>query len=154
MIELDFVYWHWVVFGLVMLAIEIVLPTFTLFWFGCGALVVGIVLALFPFVSVEHQLILWALVSVLFTLGWFAYFKPKFQDKTQAKLSRDTVVGSQGIVIQSPIEGKKGTVRFSVPVMGNEDWLFITDDSVQNGDRVTVIDVLGNAFKVKKTGGK
>lgn len=153
MMEHDIFYWHWIIFGLVMLALEIVVPTFTLFWFGCGAIVVGSVLFFSPDLPLNLQLIAWAVVSVVFTFLWFKYLKPKFKDRTKAGLSRETVMGSVGFVIQAPHDGEKGKVRFSVPVMGDEEWLFISDDSVVDGDKVKVIDVSGNTFVVKKDGG-
>lgn len=147
---LEILYWHWIVFGLALLAIEILLPTFTLFWFGCGALVIGGVLMIAPDFSVEAQLILCGVLSSVFTVAWFSFLKPKFKDRTKAGLTRESVVGQIGLVVEPPSNGSKGVVRFTVPVMGDEEWQFVTDDSVESGNKVSVVDVLGNTFKVEK----
>jgi membrane protein implicated in regulation of membrane protease activity len=153
MIDTSISYWHWVIYGLLMLAIEIVLPTFTLFWFGCAALLIGAILFFIPTLPLEVQFVVWAVVSAVFTFLWFKLLKPKFTDKTKAGLSRESVVGSVGFVINAPRDGEKGTVRFAVPVMGDEEWLFVSEESLENGDKVSVIDVSGNTFVVKKYGG-
>lgn len=150
MMDIELLYWHWVVFGLVLLAIEILLPTFTLFWFGCGALVVGITLIFAPNLYTEEQFILWGVLSSIFTIAWFVFLKPKFKDRTKAGLTREAVVGQIGIVIEPPSSGKKGTVRFTVPVLGDEEWQFVADDTLEKGEKVSVVDVLGNTFKVQK----
>ena len=43
--ELQFLWWHWVVLGIVLVLLELAVPTFFLVWFGVGAIVVGIALA-------------------------------------------------------------------------------------------------------------
>ena len=45
--EFELLYWHWLVFGMLLVAAEIFIPSFTVLWFGLGALVVG----LLPLVS-------------------------------------------------------------------------------------------------------
>ena len=37
-------YWHWLVFGMILMLLELVVPSFTIFWFGLGGLVVGVLL--------------------------------------------------------------------------------------------------------------
>ena len=41
--ELHMLYWHWLVLGVVLVVAEIFIPSFTILWFGLGALVVGVV---------------------------------------------------------------------------------------------------------------
>ena len=40
--ELQMLYWHWLVLGVVLIVAEIFIPSFTILWFGLGALVVGV----------------------------------------------------------------------------------------------------------------
>ena len=34
-------YWYWLVFGMVLVIAEMFIPSFTIFWFGLGAIIVG-----------------------------------------------------------------------------------------------------------------
>jgi inner membrane protein len=63
---LDMVWWHWMVLGLVLAALELVSPgTFFIIFFGVGALAVG-VLALFNLAGpVWVQWLLFSIISVL-----------------------------------------------------------------------------------------
>jgi membrane protein implicated in regulation of membrane protease activity len=63
---LDMVWWHWMVLGLVLAALELISPgTFFIIFFGVGALVVG-VLTLFNLAGpVWVQWLLFSIISVL-----------------------------------------------------------------------------------------
>ena len=39
-------YWHWLVFGMILVMAELAIPSFTIFWFGLAGLLVGIILFL------------------------------------------------------------------------------------------------------------
>ena len=64
---MEMLYWHWLVLGLLLIVAEIFVPSFTILWFGLGALVVG-VLALMVKMSFSVQVLLWTISSVLFTV--------------------------------------------------------------------------------------
>lgn len=148
--DLTFLYWHWIVIGVVLMLGEIFIGTFFIFWFGAAAIVIGLVLVLFPEINPALQIISWAVLSTLFALGWFRFLKPLSIDKTQAGLSRETLLGESGQVLSPPNGDKRGTVRFPAPVLGSDEWLFISQDQLNVGDRVSVIDVSGNSLIVKK----
>ena len=71
-------------------------------------------------------------------------------DKTKAGISREAVLGESGQVIRTPQEEKRGIVRFTTPLLGDDEWEFICDSTVIVGDRVTVKDVSGNTLIVSK----
>ena len=147
---LQILYWHWLILGMLLALVEIVLPSFTALWFGVGALLVGAILYVVPQLPLGWQLFIWAVASILFTWLWFKYFKPLAADKTLAGLSKEAIVGQRGQVIKVPLQEKRGMLRFVTPVLGAEEWPFICEDSVAEGDRVEVRDVMGNALVVKK----
>ncbi len=148
--DLTLLYWHWLVFGMALMMIEIALPSFTALWFGLGAVLVGMLLWLVPSLSVSWQVFIWAVSSALTTLFWFRYFKPRAVNKTMAGLSREAIVGEVGHVIAIPREHQRGRLRFSIPVLGSEEWDFICRQEVQAGDRVVVVDLSGNTLVVSK----
>ena len=148
--NLELVYWHWVVIGIALVLLEIFIPSFTALWFGAGAIIVGILLAVFPGLPIVAQILLWALLSSLLTWSWFKYLKPLSKDKTKAGLSREAITGEVGQVLVTPNDGRKGKLRFPAPVLGDDEWEFIAQDEVAIGDRVRVIDVSGNSLIVVK----
>ena len=58
-----FEWWHWIVLGLCLSIAELAVPAFFIIWFGIGAIGVGLLLLIFPAISVAAQLIVWAVVS-------------------------------------------------------------------------------------------
>lgn len=146
----ELVYWHWIVFGIALMLLEIFIPTFTALWFGAAAVVVGVILFLIPSLIMPLQLLLWAGLSGVLAWAWFKYLRPLSVDKTKAGLSREAIVGEVGQVLRLPLGEERGMLRFPAPVLGDDEWLFITEDEVAKGDRVRVIDVSGNALIVVK----
>ncbi|OOZ35943.1 NfeD family protein [Solemya velesiana gill symbiont] len=144
-------YWHWIVLGIGLMLLEIVLPSFTALWFGAAAVIVGILLLLMPDLSGTLQIVLWTSLSALLTWAWFKYLKPLSIDRTKAGLSREAIIGEVGQVISVPNAERKGVLRFPAPVLGADEWQFISqDEELSSGDRVRVIDLSGNALIVTK----
>lgn len=148
--DLTLLYWHWIVIGIVLMLSEIFLGSFFIFWFGAAAVVVGLLQLAMPDIATATQIVLWALLSTTFAIGWFRFLKPLSIDKTKAGLSRETLLGEQGQVLSPPNGDKRGTVRFPAPVLGSDEWLIISQDELSVGDRVSVVDVSGNSLIVKK----
>lgn len=143
-------YWHWLVFGMVLMIAEMLIPSFTIFWFGLGGLIVGGALWLFPELTLSWQLFLWAAASSLFTVLWFKFFKPLMPDRTKAGISREAILGETGQVVKVPLEKNEGIVRFTTPVLGSDEWPFICEEKVNPGDRVFIKDISGNTLIVGK----
>ncbi len=143
-------YWYWLVFGMVLVMAEIFIPSFTVLWFGLGAIIIGCLLLFFPDLSFSWQLFSWAAASCLFTFLWFKFFKPLMTDRTKAGISREAIMGESGQVIKTPTESNHGIIRFTTPLMGDDEWPFICEEKVDLGDRVFVKDISGNTLIVEK----
>jgi membrane protein implicated in regulation of membrane protease activity len=148
--EFALLYWHWIVLGIALMLTEIFIGSFFIFWFGAAAVVVGLMLASYPTISVTAQIIIWTFSSVIFAVGWFKIFKPLSQDKTKAGISKEALFGEFGQVLSPPNGDKFGTVRFPVPLLGSDEWLIISQDDLNAGDRVSVVDLSGNSLIVQK----
>ncbi|NNH26747.1 NfeD family protein [Acinetobacter terrestris] len=148
---MEFVFepWHWFVLGVLLILSELVLPAFAALWFGIAAIMVGVLLWLFPMMGFTTQLVTWIILSVLCTLLWFKFIKPLSTDKTKAGLSREATIGQVGMVIQIHMEHDLITVRFPMPVLGSDEWNCRSLEPVRVGDRVRVVDILGNDLVVK-----
>ena len=148
--EFAFEYWHWIVFGIALMLSEIFIGSFFIVWFGAAAVVVGLLILPLPNMSGTAQLVIWAISSASFALAWFKLIKPLNIDKTKAGLSKEALLGEVGQVLQVPSGDKRGKVRFPAPVLGSDEWLIISHEAVSIGDRVSVVDLSGNALIVKK----
>jgi len=142
--------WHWLVFGMILILFELAVPSFTIIWFGCGALLVAGLAWFIPGLTIGIQIFAWALASIFFTALWFLVFKPKMTDRTKAGISLEAVLGESGLVIRIPQAKTRGVAKFTTPLLGAEEWQFICHETVALGDRVTVIDVSGNTLIVEK----
>ncbi len=145
---MDLQYWHWLVFGMILIIAEVFIPSFTIFWFGLGGLMVGGLLWIAPSLGLTAQLLLWGVFSALLTAFWFLVMKPRMVDKTRAGMSREALLGETGQVIRAPDGERRGMVRFSKPLLGSDEWTFICDEPMHVGDRVQIRDVSGNTLVV------
>ena len=140
-------WYHWGILGIVLMLSELVVPAFVLVWFGLGAVLVAVVVALFPQLNLIAQLLLWALASVAFVILFFKVFKIKYH-KTMAGRSSAQAVGEVGLMV-SPVEPfQKGQVRFQVPLIGADVWDCVADEAIKAGTRVKVVSVEGSLLKV------
>ena len=55
MMGMEIEYWHWLVLGMLLIGFEIFIPSFTVLWFGLGALLVALMLLLFPGLALGWQ---------------------------------------------------------------------------------------------------
>lgn len=147
---MEIAYWHWIIFGVLLILSEILLTTFFILWFGVAAVVIGVLLFIVADINLNWQIFLWTVLSSILAFAWFKYLKPLSIDRTKAGLSREAIVGEVGQVIAAPNGERRGRMRFPVPVLGADEWTIIARDSVADGDRVRVVDVSGNALVVEK----
>lgn len=141
--------WHWFVLGILLILSELILPAFAALWFGIAAILVCVLLWIFPEMSFALQLVCWVALSILCTLLWFKFIKPLSTDKTKAGLPREATIGQTGMVIQVGLDSEHIRVRFSLPVLGSDEWNCRSLSPVHVGDRVRVIDILGNELLVQ-----
>ena len=144
------VYWHWLVLGMILIIAEIFVPSFTILWFGLGAIVVALILLVFPNMSLAWQLAVWAVSSSVLTFLWFKFIKHLMPDRTKAGVAREAVLGESGIVTRAPTEKTHGTVRFTMPILGSDEWPFISEKPVAVGDRVAIVEISGNTLIVEE----
>jgi len=145
-------YWHWIVFGVLLMAAEAAVPSFTIFWFGLGALPVAALLYFFPSMHLGIQIAAWTAASLAFTVGWFRFLKPSMdQHRTLAGMSREAIVGQVATVIAPPVESGRGVLRFTVPVVGRQEWDFYSQETgLRAGESVVVRDISGNTLIVSR----
>lgn len=146
MIELA--WWHWVVIGFVLVGVELIVPSFYLIWFGLGALLVGLLSAIFPTMGGNLQVFLWTLFSVALVVLWFRFWRPR--TKTSAGSSDTRIVGEIGLLTRPVEPFARGEVRFQKPLGGSDLWPCVADDAIAIGERVRVVSAEGNLLRVTR----
>lgn len=135
----------WGVIGVLLIAFEMAIPGFTIFFFGAGALLTALVAAVLPPVSgsMGAQVLLWAASSVLS----FVFLRRKF-----ARIFRGTVLNritDEGLgeiveVLEAVTPEKPGRVRYR-----GTSWRAVSlTESFSPGDRAEVVESSGLTLTV------
>ena len=106
-------FWHWLVFGVLLMALEVFVPAMLVMWFGFGAIVTGLLLWLIPDMGLSWQLLIFAVVSGISVLGWR---KSRFREENISSDSPDlnnrlhSHIGKEYVLTEAIINGR-GTMR-------------------------------------------
>ena len=146
---MTFEWWIWIVGGITLIIAELAIPAFFVIWFGLGALLVGLLMLLFPELSATAQVATWTLASLALVILWFKVFKQSFQ-KTRIGTADGEVIGEVGLLVGAVAPFARGKVRFQRPLLGSEEWVCIADAAIAAGERVRVVAVEGSFLKVSK----
>lgn len=141
--------WIWIAAGIALTALELIVPSFTIIWFGLAAIVVGLVSFIPGMDALAVQLGLWAVMSGAFTFFWFKFFRQ--QTRTLSGQGKESIIGKAGIIVKvtdSTFPG--GVIRFPIAVLGSDEWSFISDENFGVGDRGVIVDIAGDKLVVKK----
>jgi|GEM_PF-400631 len=145
----------WIALGIIIASTEFLFPTQLSMWSGAAALIVGLLclMGVIPYYSYLVQLIIFSLLTILFVFLWFFVAKKYLKfGKTMVAASRDdTLTGIKGKVSTSIIPGKPGEVNLYSPYHGISIWKADSDDAIEAGTEVVVVEARGNHILVKKT---
>ena len=145
--DMDIVWWHWIVLGLGLAMAELALPTFFIIWFGLAALLMGVLVFLVPTLAVAAQILLWTLISIAMTVLWFKVFR---RDSTIRTGQANAALGEIGVLARAVEAMERGEVRFQKPIMDSDVWPCIADEAIAAGERVKVVAVDGQLLKVMR----
>lgn len=143
-------WWHWMVAGVGLVLLELAVPAFFVIWFGLGAFVVGVSVAVVPSLGVAAQVGLWIVASIAFVVAWFKVFRAQGH-RTLVGMSEGQFAGEVGIATRPLKPFQKGSVRFQKPILGSDVWEAISNEEVAVGDRVEVLSVEGNLLRIAKS---
>lgn len=139
-------WWHWVVAGIALVLAELAIASFYVIWFGLGALLVGLLLLVWPGLAATAQIIVWIIASVAFTVLWFRVFRQR--ELTRSGTADGDTIGEIGLAVTGIEPFAKGRVRFQRPVLGADEWICLADSRIAAGDRVRVVAIEGSYLKV------
>lgn len=137
--------WNWVIAGVVLMALETVIPGVYFLWFGISAIVVGILAFAFgDALSQPWELVLFAIISVA-TVFWvrnFANLQPVESEDKDLNLRSAQYVG-RVVVVEDAITGGRGRVRVDDTL-----WLASGADAPK-GAHVRITGAHGTVFTVE-----
>jgi membrane protein implicated in regulation of membrane protease activity len=140
-------WWHWIIFGLLLLIFEIFTGTFIMLGLGIGATIVGVA-DLILILSLNKELFIWSIASIIVITILFRYFKDK--SKKDKSGQSDYAIGIKGIV-EEPIDANgRGKVKFNTPILGNTIWYVTSKEDISILTQVKIVDVKGQLIEVEK----
>lgn len=134
----------WFFAGIVMLILEFALPGLIIFFFGVGACVVGILCLIFD-LSLNAQLIIFMLTSIISLVSLRKWLKRVFQGKTNKGSGRDVddFAGEKAVVVKTITPKQAGAVEFH-----GTEWQAVADQTIKKGTPVTIVSKQSITLKV------
>jgi membrane protein implicated in regulation of membrane protease activity len=135
--------WAWFVVGLVLLALELVVPGGWFLWLGAAGIVTGIA-AFIPGVGWPFQVTIFGVLALAIVIGWTAFSRHRAPRSDRPLLNRraEAFIGHEG-VIDEPIVDGFGRMR-----LGDSVWRIAGPD-LAAGARVRVTGAEGNVLRVE-----
>ncbi|TXY04146.1 NfeD family protein [Vibrio mimicus] len=132
-------FWHWLAFGLILLAAELLGTAGYFLWLGLSALLVGVLLTVMP-MGWQLQWLAFASFSLVTTWLWWRrqFNQDKKQDAERDLNQKDKQL--IGRVIQIAEDTPAGEFQIS---LGDTRWTARCDQDLEQGSRVSVIAVDG-----------
>lgn len=135
----------WIIFGVILMVIEIFTPTFFIFWFGLGSLAAAIVAYFYE--NTLFELLTFVIVSGILVLSTRKLAK-KITGEEVRSINVDEIVGKEAVVIEK-IDNRqsKGVIK-----VGGDMWRAIScDDNIifEKGEFVIIEKVEGAHVVVK-----
>ena len=138
----------WCIVGIIMLMVEFVVPGFVIFFFGIGALFVALLCFLTTSLSINAQLIIFLVSSILFLIvlrRWFkAIFRGFFSSKDKMPINKNYYLGETATVTEKITPYQKGRIEFHGSM-----WSAESHKEIAKGAQVVIIEQNNLTFKVK-----
>jgi membrane protein implicated in regulation of membrane protease activity len=136
------VFWYWWALAAVLLVCEMMLPGVVFLFLAIGAAVAGTMLLIAADVSLEAQLVVFAIVAVVSAIGLRGYLRG-LQPKGSTLNARGEALVGQTFVLDQPILGGRGRIK-----LGDGSWSVTGPDMVA-GAKVRVAAVSGTELRVE-----
>lgn len=138
-------WWHWIIFGIVLLIIEMSIGTFFVLGLGVAAILVGVIDVLI-LTTFTQELSIWMVLSLLAIAAWFKWFREAaVSESGQSNYRLDTL----GIVIEDIQPHSRGKVTFDSPVLGNTSWHATAKVNIDKNTRVKIVQINGQLIEVE-----
>ena len=138
-------FWHWLILGVIFLAIEVFAPTTLFLWFGVSALITGLVAWLIPSLPIGAEILVFAISALVSIAAFRVLIKhapvpespdPELNNRLSAFIGRE-------YKLTQPIENGRGRLK-----LGDGMWGILGDD-LPMGTQVRITGVKGIQFLVE-----
>lgn len=138
-------YWHWWIFALLLVILEVFSPAVFFMWMGIGAAVTGLLLLLFPEMNWETQFVIFAVLSIVSITAVRLWLKrnPIHSDRPLLNRRGEELIG-RVFTVEIPIVNGSGRVR-----VGESNWK-VEGPDCEAGARVRVVAAAAAVLQVEK----
>ena len=135
--------WAWIVAGLVLLALELVVPGGFLLWMGISGIITGLVV-LFWAIGWPLQWLIFGILSLVSIALWVRWTRsrPSATDRPYLNRRAEQLVGQEAVLDQ-PIQQGFGRV-----VLGDTVWR-VSGPDLPVGQRVRIVGSVGAVLQVE-----
>jgi len=141
--------WTWGILGLILLAIEMTTGTFYILWFGVAALVIALIVAIFPASPLALQFFLFAVISLASLTVWKLNYKKTSTDSRLGQAQGEEI-GRIGTITKKVSARNPGQIEFAQGVMGSRSWPVVSDEEIEPGAEALITAIEGNSLRVKR----
>ena len=135
-------YWNWWLLGVVLMAIEAIVPGFFFLWMGVAALLVGLLLTLLP-MAWTYQVLLFAVLSVGSIVAW------RLRLRRHPTQTQDSLLNRRGhqyvgrvFTLDAPVVNGYGKIR-----VDDSTWKVAVDQDCPAGARLRIVGADGVILK-------
>ena len=142
---LDF--WHWWAIGIFLIALEAFVASTFLLWPGISALAMGFIVLLAPDMGWRIQVILFAILAVITSVGWQTWLRknPTKSDHPNLNVRGASFIGRR-VTLAEPLANGRGRVE-----IGDGWWIVssVNGEDLAAGVDVEVVDSDGGTLTIK-----
>lgn len=141
-------YWHWWAFAVLLIAIEILVPSTLLIWPAASALVIGLLIAGVPSLDWRIQVLVFAVLAVATTYFWqrWRQRRPAETDSPTLNLRGASYIGRRLTLGEGLPEGR-GRIQL------DDTWWLAeseTGQAIDPGARVEIVGVDSAVLKLRR----
>lgn len=135
--------WAWIIAGLILLALELVIPGGFLLWLGIAGIVTGLAAMIQP-LSLPMQWGLFGVLSLIAIFAWLRFFRtrPQVTDRPYLNRRAERLVGREA-VLDDPVTGGYGRL-----VLEDTVWRVAGPD-LPAGTRVKIVGADGTVLLIE-----
>ncbi|WP_070968669.1 NfeD family protein [Vibrio sonorensis] len=138
-------YWHWLAFGLALLAVELLGVAGYFLWLGISALAIGLLMLIMP-IGWQLQWLSFASFSLMTTWLWWRKqhkIDIKSDDARTLNQKQKQLVG-QVIRLEEDIQAGKNRIK-----VGDTTWAAMSEQDISKGENVEIVRLDGIILHIK-----
>jgi membrane protein implicated in regulation of membrane protease activity len=136
-------HWSWIVAGLILLALELLLPGGFLLWMGISGIITGLI-TMFQPIGWPLQWLIFGVLSLVTIAIWVRWnrSRPALTDRPYLNRRADHFIGQEAVLEQAIAQG------FGRVVLGDTVWR-VSGADLPVGQRVRIVGSEGAVLKVE-----